>query len=149
MKSREELLRIFTVDDKGYLYRAGREVTGKNGCGYKTAEIDGKRLYVHRIVYQMTHGDLLPEDVIDHIDGNPLNNHPDNLRKGSQADNTRNMKHHRDTGRVGCYFNKQRGKWRSQAMISGKRFFLGDYDNEEDAKAAYAAFLSTYPVTVL
>ena len=111
--------------------------------------VDGKLEYAHRLIYQMAYGNLLPEDVIDHIDGNVSNNRPDNLRKGSRADNTRNMKHHRDTGRVGCYFNKQRGKWRSQVMIEGDRFFLGDYDNEEDAKAAYTAFLSTYTVTAL
>lgn len=54
-----------------------------DGRGYLTALVDGKRYFVHRIVVaQMLglHPSRLPENLaVHHIDGNRVNNNPDNL----------------------------------------------------------------------
>lgn len=47
-----------------------------------------KHYYVHRLVYCTFHNDFdLDGFVIDHIDGDPSNNHLDNLQKITQQEN--------------------------------------------------------------
>lgn len=58
---------------KGYLY--------KRSPGHPHASKYGNYVAVHRLVLEEKLGRfLLPTEVVDHIDGNPKNNHPDNLR---------------------------------------------------------------------
>lgn len=49
-----------------------------------------KELAVHRIVFRKYIGELNPGLVIDHIDGNSLNNHKNNLRQITQKENMEN-----------------------------------------------------------
>jgi len=63
-------------------------VTDKRGPRW-SLDIDGTKWYMHRIIYAMFN-DLSPEHVIDHIDGNSLNNRIENLRQVSQKLNMRN-----------------------------------------------------------
>lgn len=52
-----------------------------NSAGYKVLTVNGKREYEHRLIAAEKLGrPMLPEEVVHHIDGNPLNNHPDNLQ---------------------------------------------------------------------
>lgn len=58
---------------KGYLY--------KRSPGHPYASKHGNYVAVHRLVVEQEMGrHLLPHEVVDHIDGNPQNNHPSNLR---------------------------------------------------------------------
>jgi len=76
-------------------------VTDKRGPRW-TLNIDGTKWYMHRIIYAMFN-DLSSENVIDHIDGNALNNKIENLRQISQKLNTRNSSRTRisNTGVLG------------------------------------------------
>jgi len=49
-------------------------------------------MMAHRIVWILNHHSISKELVIDHIDGNPLNNYINNLREVSQQENSRNKK---------------------------------------------------------
>ena len=51
-----------------------------------------KNYLLHRLIYNNIIGDLQADDVIDHIDNNPLNNSLENLRKCSQSENMINSK---------------------------------------------------------
>lgn len=64
----------------GCLNRDGYYVTRLNGIGY----------YCHRVIWSITYGDMLKGYCIDHVDGNRSNNDISNLRKVTQAENTRN-----------------------------------------------------------
>lgn len=68
---------------KGYLYK--RVSTHPNGTKH------GNYVAVHRLVVEEKIGRyLLPTEVVDHIDGDITNNHPDNLRVfASNADHLR------------------------------------------------------------
>lgn len=54
--------------------------------------IDGVHYYNHRIVYTVLVGEIDDDGVVDHIDGNNLNNVISNLRWVYQAVNSRNSK---------------------------------------------------------
>lgn len=68
------------------------------GCisthGYRkyTLKINNKnyRVWAHRVVYKALKGNLEPDLVISHLDGNPLNNNPNNLELTTQSENNKN-----------------------------------------------------------
>ena len=53
---------------------------------------DKYHLNVHRIIWVLLHGSIDSSMVVDHIDGNPLNNKADNLRLVTYKENARNKK---------------------------------------------------------
>lgn len=66
---------------------------------------------VHRIIWILHNGQDIPDDsLIDHIDGNTVNNNISNLRLVKEADNTRNSKIYSNntSGKVGVYFDTKR-----------------------------------------
>lgn len=48
-------------------------------------------------------------------------------------------KGHRTSTARGATFRKQSGKWQAQISIKGKSKYLGSFNTEDEAKAAYAA----------
>jgi hypothetical protein len=54
---------------------------------YRCISYFKKKLLAHRIVYRALIGPLDPNKVLNHLDGNGLNNHPSNLEQISQSDN--------------------------------------------------------------
>lgn len=47
-------------------------------------------VYLHRLIFEANHGDYLaPGMIVHHIDGNPENNHWDNLLAMTQAEHAR------------------------------------------------------------
>ncbi|MGP2450790.1 HNH endonuclease [Pantoea stewartii subsp. indologenes] len=51
-------------------------------------------LYASQVIYLITKGDIPEGYFIDHVDGDPRNNHPDNLRLASNKQNQWNSKAH-------------------------------------------------------
>lgn len=66
---------------------AAGNITSK---GYKRVMIDYKEYFLHRIVYFMHHG--YDPEIIDHINGNPLDNSIENLRAATAQTNQYNRK---------------------------------------------------------
>lgn len=68
-----------------------------DGYAQTTISVAGKRVTLkqHRLVWLYWHGEIPEGMTIDHIDGNKLNNSPDNLQVMSRGDNARkgNAKH--------------------------------------------------------
>jgi hypothetical protein len=76
---------------------------------------------------------------VDHINGNGLDNRRENLRICSQALNARNLRiSPRGTSRYkGVYWSTQYGKWEAKITLNYKCKYLGRYEAESDAAAAY------------
>lgn len=101
----------------------------------------GKRVFAlaHRIIYYAHHKSL-PE-VIDHIDGNGLNNAICNLRACTHSENLRNHKLSKanKTGVSGVHRSetKTRGpRWSTTIGYKGKGIFLGRFPSFEQAVKA-------------
>ncbi len=88
---------------------AGNEAgTIKSDGRYRTVFVLGKRLYVHRIVWEMHYGGIPEGLCIDHIDGNGLNNKLHNLRVTTLSGNQRNKRLQKSnkTGIPGVFITK-------------------------------------------
>lgn len=80
----------------------------------------------------------LPE-IIDHIDGNSLNNRIENLRAATQSQNlcNRGKPKSNTSGYKGVYFDKTKNKWRAEIQKHGEVHRLGYFNAAEEAGAAY------------
>jgi len=91
-------------------------------------------LYMHRIIMDP------PSNVmIDHADGNGLNNQKSNLRICTSSQNIANTKISCDntTGFKGVAYHKLQGKYTARVQKDGVRFNLGVFINPKDAALAY------------
>lgn len=95
------------------------------------------KIYFHRKIMNC------PNDrIIDHIDGNSLNNQKNNLRIVTNSQNTFNQKKTKSkvTSRFKgvCFYDRLKFKpWRAYINFCGKRIDLGYYKTEIDAAIAY------------
>lgn len=107
--------------------------------GYRTVKLGGKRYGAHRIVFALTH-DRWPADEIDHADGDPLNNRPENLREATRSQNRANTRAGRNntSGVKGVHWHRRYQKWKAVVHVNGERRFLGHFDTLEAAATAYA-----------
>lgn len=85
--------------------------------------------------------------VCDHKNGNGLDNQKSNLRKCTQAENSRNSCLRKDnkSGFKGVWWNHEMKKWRVSIAIEGKTVKIGNFSDINEAarhynKAAFDAF---------
>lgn len=102
-----------------------------------------KNYSVHRVIYLMHHNTL--PAVLDHIDGNCLNNRIENLREASQMQNMWNQKISKNnkSGVKGVCWNAHIKKWQAQCMVNGKRHNIGFFNDLNDAKSRLEQFRLT------
>lgn len=102
--------------------------------GYRRVFANGKYEYVHRLIFLMHHG-YVPK-MIDHIDGDPLNNNLSNLREATKAQNIYNAKapYTNTTGCKNVYFEKRSGKWFVKFVINGKQKMFGKFNDFIEAQ---------------
>jgi hypothetical protein len=101
----------------------------------KRTDHSGERdriVYMHRVI--MGAG---PGEIIDHIDGDGLNNRRTNLRHATVGENRRNfVKHRKLTSRFKgvCW---QRHSWKAYITIDRRQYCLGLFKTEDAAARAY------------
>ena len=76
--------------------------------------------------------------IVDHIDGNPLNNKIENLRAATNSQNQANTRLSKanTSGYKGVYFHKSTGLWQASVRKDKKLIHLGLFQNIEDAVKA-------------
>lgn len=93
--------------------------------------------HLHRqIMERVLNRRLEKTELVDHIDGNGMNNCRENLRVCSNAENLRNRTKapsDNKSGAMGVVFCKQTGKWAAEIRLNGKKIWLGRHANKEDA----------------
>ena len=98
---------------------------------YAFAIIDGKRVMMHRLILDP------PDDLlVDHEDGDGLNNQRYNLRACTHSENMRNRnKASGESKFKGVWLS--RNSWRAEINLNGKKIRLGSFDTETKAAKAY------------
>lgn len=117
---------------------AGRKSKAGDGSSRFMVKVSQQSYPVHRIVYFLSSKiDPFPYE-IDHIDRNPLNNCPENLRVATRSCNAmnRSLQSNNKSGFKGVTFCKRTDSWMAQIGIGRKTLFLGRYKNIEDAVLA-------------
>jgi hypothetical protein len=108
-------------------YQSWKTLISYNGKKY--------RLKCSRIIFLLHKGYLEKDNIIDHIDNNPLNNKIENLRECTISQNQQNSKLSKKntSGHKGVTWDKATSKWRVQIKLNGKYHYFGLYVNLEDA----------------
>ena len=75
--------------------------------------------------------------VIDHIDGNKLNNMTTNLQLITNKENTSKDRKNKSSKYTGVSWHKQSNKWLAQFKENGTTKYLGTFKTEEQARDAY------------
>ena len=102
-----------------------------------------RHISMSRVILQRKLGVLFLEPglLCDHASLNVLDNRRANLRLATRAQNAQNQETHErlKLGKrlKGAHFRKATGKWRSTIRVVSKDIYLGTFDTEQEAHAAY------------
>jgi len=96
------------------------DIAGNSDTGNMRIGVDGCSYLAHRLAWFYVKN-VYPKNVIDHEDGNSLNNAFSNLRDVTQSINMRNAAKRKDnTSNVtGVHFHNGLGKWRAVIGVDG------------------------------
>jgi hypothetical protein len=121
---------VDAADFKGEIGKHNWCVTYRGSNVYATCFVKRKPVYMHRMVARPRRG-----YIVDHKDGNGLNNCRDNLRVCTRRQNQANRRSRRGVSRfVGVYPHKD--KWIAEITSHGRHFYLGYFDDEVQAAKA-------------
>ncbi len=101
-------------------------------AGYVVGWINGRNVPLHRFITGAE-----PEDIVDHVNGDKLDNRRSNLRVASLAENScnRGMASNNTSGYKGVV--RRGNKFVAKIIHSGKYHHLGTYSTVESAAEAY------------
>jgi len=124
-------------------------VAGCERDGYIIIKILGSALRTHRLAWLYVNGHF-PIGVIDHINGNGLDNRICNLRDVTITVNTQNHKERIKENGLPTGVSFCKSGYRARIQVNKKKIFLGVFENMTDAHNAYREARNTYhdsPVT--
>ena len=144
LPSKEELHALLEYKDGKLFWKVKRRGSVKFGDeagsisnhGYRQVSINNKLYLQHRLIWIMHGND--PEDCLDHIDGDKLNNRIENLRVATVSQNAMNRKRYSNntSGIKGVNWDKNRSRWQGRVEIKSKLYTTSYFkDKEECAKA--------------
>lgn len=120
-----------TLVDKEVFKKYGHLSWYLSDTGYAMRKLAGEVVRLHRLVV------CAPEGmVVDHLNGDKLDNRKSNLRICTQSDNMRNLKNVK-----GYAWDKTKGKY----MVRYRGNFYGRYNSEDEARKAYQLACSGVP----
>jgi hypothetical protein len=121
------------------LIDAARSAEHKWSLKIKGSVYDKK--YAYRTGGQHLHQFIVAEKgLVDHIDGDGLNNRRNNLRFATSKENGRNLskwKTKTTSAFKGVSFRKSSNSWRAYVYTDGRQTHLGMFETEELAARAY------------
>lgn len=109
---------------------SGKIAGGLKDKGYYYIRIGSLSIPAHRIVFYLFNPEIDIQDfMVDHKDGNPANNFPDNLRKATAVQNSNNSKH--------LGIRQTWNQWEARIYNGEKRVSLGLFETKNAAIQAY------------
>lgn len=114
--------------ETGRFFRDGKEV-GAVMHGYLVVKVKDRKILGHRLAWFLHYGEEPPR-VLDHADGNPLNNAITNIREASHSQNAFNRKRSvsNTTGVKGVSKDRRCGVFRVSVMAYGQKVFCSAHD---------------------
>jgi hypothetical protein len=106
----------------------------QNIGGYAVGTFKNKTTKMHSLIMKPT-----PGEVVDHINGNKLDNRRTNLRITTVQKNTQNKRvavSKQTSTYRGVFYHKKQKKYNAHMLIDGKRINIGAYDTEIEAATA-------------
>ena len=109
-----------------------------NKTGYAVAIVDGKSCRIHRLIMNPS-----KMEIVDHINGNKLDNRRENLRITDSQGNAENKKKQKNTSSLykGVSLIKKTGKYRSKITFKKRSIHLGTFSTEQEAAEAYDLYI--------
>ena len=133
--------KVALVDDSDFEYlNQFKWHVNKQGNTYYV--IRYKRTLLKKRVYESMHRLIMKPDkgfVIDHLDGNGLNNQRNNIRICTVSQNSmnRNKTVKNKSGFKGVIWWERNSTWKAEIRLNKKKIYLGYYENIIDAAKAY------------
>jgi hypothetical protein len=125
------------IDDADAPLLAGHRWTAhiNRGVWYARSRLGGPTVLLHRLVLNAPSG-----VIVDHRNGDGLDNRRSNLRLATNAQNCRNLaRRSNNTSGVPGVARNANGRWQAYLTINRRRVYLGAFVNIEDAKLARQA----------
>lgn len=100
----------------------------------------GYWMLMHRVILsRKMERSLAANELVDHINGDPLDNRRSNLRLATASQNLHNIGRSsaNTSGYKGVSWDRRRKKWRARIKKDGKEKHLGLFDTPEEAFEAY------------
>lgn len=128
--------RLVTTNNNGAL--AGTVAGTPKGNGYLSITLDGVKHLAHRLAWLHVTG-AWPQQHIDHINGRKDDNRIANLR---DVDRSTNLQNRRAAPRHSKHLlgvTRNHNRFSAQISVKSEYRYLGTFDTEEQAHAAYVA----------
>lgn len=108
--------------------------------GYLAIRIFGRNYPAHRMAWFLHFG-RWPHELLDHANGKRDDNRLENLREASVGQNNCNVKPQtRSVSKLkGVAWHSRDRRWQAKICCGGQAYYLGQFDTEEEAHAAYCA----------
>lgn len=113
-----------------------------------TNRSDGKTRYVHRKIWELHNGEIPKGKVIDHINGDTLDNRIENLQCISQSENMIKAKLREDNlsgyKNISVLYTEGNAKYTVRLQRNGVQYTVGTFFNLLDAIQARDRFLKSF-----
>lgn len=105
----------------------------KAGKYHAATAICGDTYFMHRLILGVNN----PNQIVDHVDNDGLNNQRHNLRVGTQLTNAYHRPKRGDSRLRYKGISRNGNKWGAQIKVNRKRIWLGVFDTDVEAAIAY------------
>lgn len=114
--------------------KVGSVLGSVHGGGYSWIAINNRRYSSHRLAFFYMTGKF-PENGVDHINHDKLDNRWCTLREATQNNNCKNRSigKNNKSGVVGVFWNTNLGKWGCCICVYGKNKHLGLFTDKQEA----------------
>lgn len=135
---KKDIVAYSLVDEEDY-ENAMKYKWNSFGDGYARGTFKGTSIFLHQFVL----GKAPDNMVIDHINGDKLDNRKENLKFATKNQNGQNRPKAKNASSqyIGVSHDTRSCKWKAQSHFEGRNMSLGSFDDELEAAKKYDTFV--------